>query len=304
MINEMRSRQDILTLAHQHGLTLQADSLQFNESGLDFQVVFATDAKGDRWVLRLPRREDVLPSVEQEKRTLELVVPLLAVEAPQWTVCTDELIAYRALSGTPAGTIDVDAKAYLWSIDITHLPDQFHESLARGMVSLHHIDCEQARAAGLPVATIDESRTAMQRRMDFVKREFGVSEALWHRWQSWLQKDEIWPQMTVLTHGDLHAGHILIDTQAQVTGLIDWTEAAVADPAVDFVAHFRTFGEAALEKLISAYDRMGGYTWSGMAEHVTELAAAYPVAIAEFALKSNLDEYKQMARQGLGVSEA
>lgn len=92
MVNEMRSQQEVLKLAHQHGLGIQADSLQFNESGLDFQVVLATDAEGDRWVLRLPRRADVLPSVEKEQRTLELVAPLLAVEAPRWTICTAELI--------------------------------------------------------------------------------------------------------------------------------------------------------------------------------------------------------------------
>ncbi|MGP1385075.1 MAG: hypothetical protein ACTS2F_16045 [Thainema sp.] len=96
MVNEMRSRPEILKLAHQNGLSIQADSLQFNESGLDFQVALATDAEGDRWVLWLPRRTDVLPSVEKEQRTLELVAPLLAVEAPRWTICTDELINLRS----------------------------------------------------------------------------------------------------------------------------------------------------------------------------------------------------------------
>lgn len=51
---------------------------------------------------------------------------------------------------------------------------------------------------------------AMKQKMDAVKNEFGVGEELWNRWQSWLQKDEVWPNQTVLTHGDLHAGHILI----------------------------------------------------------------------------------------------
>lgn len=94
----------------------------------------------------------------------------------------------------------------------------------------------------------------------------------------------------------------MIDAIAQVTGFIDWTEAAVTDPACDFVAHYRTFGENALNKLISAYAKAGGCVWPKMAEHVIELAASYPIAIAEFALKSGLDEYKQMARQSLGVS--
>jgi macrolide phosphotransferase len=293
----------VLELAHKHDLTIQEDSLQFNESGLDFQVVLATDSNGERWILRLPRRSDVLTSVDKEKRTLELIAPLLSVEVPRWAVCTDELIAYRALNGLPAGTIDSEAKAYVWEIDAAHLPDQFHESLARGIASLHQVSIAAAQAIGLPIETAEAARVVMQQRMDAVKNEFGVGEELWNRWQSWLQKDEVWSTETVLTHGDLHAGHILIDAIAQVTGFIDWTEAAVADPARDFVAHYHTFGEDALNKLISAYAKAGGHVWTKMAEHVIELTASYPIAIAEFALKSGLDEYKQMARQSLGVSD-
>ncbi len=303
MIKKTKSKQEVLELVHKHDLTIQEDSLQFNESGLDFHVVLATDINGERWILRLPRREDVLTSVDKEKRTLELIAPLLSVEVPRWTVCTDELIAYRALNGLPAGTIDTEAKAYVWEIDAAHPPDQFHESLAKGIASLHRVSIAQVQAIGLPVETAEEARAAMKQRMDAVKNEFGVGEELWNRWQSWLQKDEVWPKQTVLTHGDLHAGHILIDATAQVTGFIDWTEAAVADPARDFVAHYHTFGLYALNKLISAYAKAGGHVWTKMAEHVIELTASYPIAIAEFALKSGLDEYKQMARQSLGVSD-
>ncbi len=299
----IKSQQEVLELAHKHGLSIEKGSLQFNESGLDFQVVLATDTEGKRWVLRLPRREDVLLSVDKEKRTLELIAPLLTVEVPLWNVSTDELIAYRALNGVPTGTINLEAKAYVWEIDEANVPDQFHESLAKGMVSLHQVSVQKARAVGLPVETAEETRAAMKRRMDAVKSEFGVGKELWNRWQYWLQRDEIWPKETVLTHGDLHAGHILIDAQAQVTGFIDWTEAAVTDPATDFVAHYRIFGKDALIKLISAYAKAGGRIWPEMAEHVTELAASYAINIAEFALKSGLDEYKQMARQSLCVSD-
>ncbi|MBW4429511.1 MAG: macrolide 2'-phosphotransferase [Nostoc desertorum CM1-VF14] len=302
MIKKTKSKQEVLELAHKHSLTIQEDSLQFNESGLDFQVVLARDTDGERWILRLPRREDVLPSMDKEKRTLELIAPLLNVEVPQWTICTDELIVYRALNGVPTGTIDSEAKAYLWEIDPANPPDQFHKSLAKGIASLHQVSIEEARAIGLPIETAEEVRAAMKQKMNAVKNEFGVGEELWNRWQSWLQKDEVWTKETVLTHGDLHAGHILIDAQVQVTGFIDWTEAAVTDPARDFVAHYRTFGEDALNKLISAYADAGGRIWSKMAEQVIELAASYPIAIAEFALKSDLDEYKQMARKSLGVS--
>ncbi|MBI4779806.1 MAG: macrolide 2'-phosphotransferase [Oscillatoriophycideae cyanobacterium NC_groundwater_1537_Pr4_S-0.65um_50_18] len=299
MVESTQSQQEVLELADKNGLILQEGSLQFNESGLDFLVVLATDIDGECWILRLPRREDVLPSIDKEKRTLELIAPLLSVEVPQWTICTDELIAYRALDGVPMGTIDPKAKAYVWEIDPANVPDQFHQSLAKGLASLHQISIERVRASGLPIKTAEAVRVDMKQRMDAVKREFGVDQTLWERWQNWLHNDEIWMQETTLTHGDLHAGHILIDEQAQVTGFIDWTEASVADPARDFVAHYRTFGQDALNKLISGYAEAGGRTWSRMADHVIELNATFAIELAEFALKSGLDEYKQMAIQSL-----
>ncbi|MFQ4136926.1 macrolide 2'-phosphotransferase [Nodosilinea sp. PGN35] len=299
MIKTTKSRQEVLELSCQNGLAIEADSIQFNESGLDFQVALATDADGARWILRLPRREDVLPSVDREKRTLELIAPLLSVDVPRWTICTGELIVYRALTGVPLGTIDPAAKAYVWEIDPANLPNQFYESLARGLVSLHQISAEQVQAAGLPVKTAQEVRVEMKRRMDAIKEEFGVDQTLWDRWQSWMHSDEIWMQETVLTHGELHAGHILIDAQVQVTGFIDWTEASFTDPARDFVAYYRTFGHDALKQLISAYAEAGGRTWPKMVEHVIELNATAAIDVAEFALKSGLDEYRQMAVQML-----
>lgn len=304
-----KTRREVLELADKHGLRLQADSLQFNESGLDFQVVLAADAEGERWILRFPRREDVLPSVAHEKRILELIAPLVTVEVPVWIVATNELIAYKALSGVPAGTIDIEAKCYLWAIDEKNVPDQFHETLvhetlARGLVSLHRVSLAKAHAAGLSIPIAEEVRAAMKQRMDVVRSEFEVGRELWDRWQRWLQNDALWPEETALIHGDLHAGHILIDERTRVTGFIDWTEAAVTDPAVDFVAQYRTFGEDALDKLIAAYAKAGGRVWRGMADHVIELTASYPVAIAEFALKSGLDEYKQMAMQSLCPDKA
>ncbi|MGF1571161.1 MAG: macrolide 2'-phosphotransferase [Nodosilinea sp.] len=195
--------------------------MQLNESGLDFQVVLATAVDEVGWILRLPRREDVLLPIDQEKQTLELIAPLLSVEVPRREICTDKLMAYRALNGVPAGTINPAEKAYVWEIDLANVPDQFLKSLAKGIVSLHQVSVEKAQAVGLPVKTAEEVRVEMKHRMDAVKREFGVGQTLWKRWQSWLYNDEIWMQETVLTHGDLHAGHILINAQAQVIRLID-----------------------------------------------------------------------------------
>ncbi|WP_404433324.1 macrolide 2'-phosphotransferase [Sutcliffiella horikoshii] len=297
------TKEKVIEIAKANGLDILADSLTFNESGLDFLVVFAEDANGAEWVLRFPRREDVMASTQKEKRTLDLVSANLSVEAPNWLIYTDSLIAYKKLSGVPAATIDPEAQAYVWVLDDKNVPSVFTETLAQALVSLHRIDHEEALSSGLPVETPEEIRTNMEKRMEKVKEKFYVDPDLWQRWQDWLGNDSLWPKQTALVHGDLHAGHILIDEENKVTGFIDWTEAAVGDIAIDFVAHYRTFGEDVLKELIHHYEKAGGYVWPEMAQHVMELTAAYPIAIAEFALKSGLEEYMEMAKQVLRGKE-
>jgi macrolide phosphotransferase len=55
-----------------------------------------------------------------------------------------EVLELSHNNGVPAGTIDPEAKAYVWEIDLANVPDRFHESLARGIVSLHQVSVEKA----------------------------------------------------------------------------------------------------------------------------------------------------------------
>lgn len=297
-----KDMKQVIEIAKKHNLILKEETMQFNESGLDFQVVFALDESGIDWVLRLPRREDVMPRTRVEKQALDLVNQYVKYfQAPNWIIYTDELIAYKKLDGVPAGTIDHNIGNYVWEIDINNVPPSFHMSLGRVLAELHSIPSDKATEFGLIVQTPEEARKSMKQRMNDVKTKFGVGEKLWNRWQSWVNDDEMWPKKTGLIHGDVHAGHTMIDKEANVTGLIDWTEAKVTDISNDFVFNYKAFGEEGLEALIIAYKEAGGYYWPKMKEHIIELVAAYPVSIAEFAIVSGVEEYVQMAKKALEI---
>lgn len=90
------------------------------------------------------------------------------------------------LKGVPAGTIDPVAKVYVWEMDYANVPDRFIVTLAKELVSLHQINQEDAKRAGLLVETVAEARTRMSAHMERVKSEFGISEPLWIRWQRWI----------------------------------------------------------------------------------------------------------------------
>ncbi|GAB2559437.1 macrolide 2'-phosphotransferase [Gracilibacillus alcaliphilus] len=296
---------EIAELAKHHGIQVKVDSLQFNDDGLDFNVVFAEDIDGANWILRIPRRDDVLPRTVTEQNALSLVREFVSFEIPNWEVFEKDLIAYQALSGVPAGKFTTEIQEYVWGNGQEEIPEQFHESLAKALAELHQLSKHRAKGAGLPVEEASDLKLIMNKRMHRIKEMIGVGESLWNRWQSWIANEEIWPNETGLIHGDLHPGHILVNKETMVTGLIDWTEARVADVANDFVYYYTAFGEKGLNSLIGYYHKADGKTWPLMKEHVLELAAAYfPIEIAEFAIASGTEEHEKLAKKLLGVSQS
>jgi macrolide phosphotransferase len=291
-------RDALASLARGHGIRLGGD-VEVNDVGLDFRAAFARDEEGVDWVLRIPRRPDVWPRAENEARVLKLLRGRLPVAVPDWRVTTRELIAYPRLAGMTAVTVDPETKAPTWHIDKDSA--EFAESLGRALATLHGVGPEEAVAAGLKASSPDEARRAFGDELDRVRREIGVGADLERRWRAWLDDDASWPPFSALVHGDLHVGHVLVDETSRATGILDWTEAEVSDPAIDFVFHLMAFGEPGLDRLLTIYEEAGGRTWPGIRSHVAERLAAFPVKYALFALTSGEAEHLQAARAQLGL---
>lgn len=67
-------------------------------------------------------------------------------------------------------------------------------------------------------------------------------------------------QSLMFSHNDLSIEHILVDTDGSITGIIDWSDAAIVDPAVDFGRIFRDLGPPALRSALGAYPTHLGMT--------------------------------------------
>lgn len=294
---------EMIAIARDNGLEIDPSSIKLNETGMDFIVGMAKDEKGIDWILRKPRRKDVLERANEEYKVLQFVQSYLPVTVPEWKIFTPELIAYHLLEGEPAANIDLDIKNYVWNINQKRPSDTFIESIARALVALHGIESDAAKKAGLRVKTVSESRRSFVENMNKVKDTLGVSKELLERWQSWLDDDSYWPEHTALVHGDFQPAHWIVNQNEKVIGLLDWTEAEVDDPAIDFVIYYGVFGDEGLDRLLDQYAKAGGKVWPRMKDHIMERAAAYPVAIGLFALTTGEDEHLEMARGALGVTE-
>ena len=289
----------IRELAARAGLRL-AGPLSVNEVGLDYRVVIGAVEDGTRWVLRIPRREDVRAKVGAEARTLAFLRRHVPFAVPEWRVATPELVAYPLLVDTTAMVVHPGPPpSSEWKID----PESavFSDTLAAALAALHAIPIAEAAAAGMPVRTSEQARRQVAEDVARVHAELGIGEALHRRWQSWLDDDASWPDFTTPIHGDLYAGHVLVDAAGRVSGMIDWSEARVDDPAIDMSGHLLAFGEQGLERLLRGYEAAGGRTWPRLAHHVAERAAAFPVAFALFAIQTRDEQHLAAARAQLAA---
>jgi macrolide phosphotransferase len=288
--------QQIADLAHSHGLGIEVEGVRVNEMGLDFRVAIAADADGRRWVLRIPRRPEVMERADVEGRVLAVIARHLDVAVPDWRIHETDLIAYPLLPGTPGLEILPGADGPTWHMDPSSAT--YAEDLGAVLAQLHAIDPEELRAAGAEIRTADEVRESWRSGIARVTDAFTVAEDLQTRWARWLEDDSSWPDRTVPTHGEIYPAHTLLKDD-HITAVLDWTTAAVDDPARDFQFHVSAADPDAVQRTLRSYESHGGHPWPRLAEHAAEMFSASPVSYGLYALETGEQEHLDAAAAAL-----
>lgn len=97
----------------------------------------------------------------------------------------------------------------------------------------------------------------------------------------------------VVAHADLGAEHIL-ELGGTLTGIIDWSDAAITDPALDFARVYRDFGPGVLQEVIEAY---GAPPAMARIEFFARCAALEDLA---FGIQTSRREYAANAERSFG----
>jgi macrolide phosphotransferase len=276
-------------LATAHGIELDTGDgalLLTGATNADFYSAIGRDRAGQHWVLRAPRRGDVLKSARYEATVLSFVKLRLAIAIPDWKVHTDKLIAYRMLPGLPAAELDPLMGDLIWRVPKDNPPASFVDDLATTMVKLHTIDPEDAVAAGIRVLTAEQARQQVKAQMDETNALSPVPEILWKLWERWVDEDSFWPPATGLVHGDLYHPNIFVRQDFRISGIEDWADAEVTDIARDFALYFSTHGREMMEDLILRYARAGGKAWPRIADQAEMYYWASPIRYAMLATRT------------------
>jgi macrolide phosphotransferase len=285
-------------LARRHGLRVRL--VETDETGWDFRVGHAVDEDGVRWMLRVPRRAEVVARAEAERRLLEHLRPRLRVQLPEWAICTPELIAYRRLPGEPLAPEHPETLEYQWWIDA---PEEYFARLGEVIAELHRLEPADAAALSVPVNPVGDLRGELAGELRRAERELEVPRRSSQRWWAWLADDHYWTSEIRLAHADLHPGHTLVDETGRLLGVLDWTDAAIDDPAVDFLAVHNAFGLPGLDRLLDAYRDAGGVTRPNFREHVGLFSSfRFSVSLAIYGLDTANPGFVDIGRRRIGRS--
>lgn len=183
--------------------------LSENDEGWDFKILILDD----EWVLRIPRSEPSGEALTREIALLPALAPALPVEIPRLEQVSREplFVVYRLIDGEPLRDEDPDGvRAFLATL---HSFDASTLELPRpdwGGIYRRH--AEDWRTLVLPLLDTDERATA---------------EALLR------ETETLTGFEPALVHCDLGPSHLLC-RDGRLVGVIDWADAKLGDPAVDY----------------------------------------------------------------------
>ena len=241
-MNDMTGLDDISAVVATHLPGYRVHSVARLGSGLD------NDAYEVNGELIVRMAKDVDPGqVEREGRLLTTVAELspLAVPRPVFTVPAQGCLAYFAVPGRP----------------LLHLPrPQWMSHSARIAVVLgEFVAALQGFATEAVADLVDVDDLAPA---DWLSEAIEIHEVIAghipgehrHRIQEFLNAPAPPPSRSlVFSHNDLGIEHVLVDpATCAVTGVIDWSDAAIVDPARDFGLICRDLGLNALEAALTA----------------------------------------------------
>ncbi len=217
------------------------------DQGWDFWT-FVVDGE---WIFRFPRNGGAARALEREMAALPAIAAALPLQVPNYAWQGDWMGlpfgGYRRIEGQSLRPADFGRPAIatklaesltaLHSLDPASLALPQGESLdANRWFDDQHALLSGAAATGLLERDLSAHLASLRSALE----EFA---------------DLAWQPVPV--HNDLGAVHLIV-RDGELSGIIDWTDMMIGDPAIDFAPVLTGAGETALALVLSHYQRPPG----------------------------------------------
>ena len=211
----------------------------------------------DEYVFRFLKRRDAADNLEKEVRLLPELESRLPVRIPHfdhiWHGGAEyelPFVGYRKIEGVPLGN---------WCLNSPNM-DGLANELGSIITELHSFPMDLIDRLG--VIHLDTTQWEDKFRIfhgKICERVFPLLDAeqqseVSEFWDAYFSNSANFRFTPALLHDDLAGEHIRCDkAKGAVSGIIDWTDASVGDPALDFTGILDDCGVEFTKKVLSAY---------------------------------------------------
>jgi hypothetical protein len=230
-------------------------------------------------VFRLAKRPDAAVRQAREAALLPLLATRLPAPIPHYTATWSDpawpglrIVGYRLLPGAPLLALSTQGdpqadqtgsdRAAIQTIQTIQAQQaQQAAELGAFLRALHAVPVAEARRYGaLGDADAADRRETYRGFFATVRTEMAplfttLEQAAIHAfWSRYLEDGACFAFTPTLVHRDLISEHVLCDpATGRLTGVIDWGDAGIDDPAVDFAGLRRQLGEAFVRQMLTSY---------------------------------------------------
>lgn len=239
-------------------------------------------------VIRIGKNSAAAQGYAREARLLPALAPLLPVAIPQprWHIGSCPAFPFGAIGypKLPGATPQPSSLPRAQRARLAH-------DIAAFLAALHRFPIAQSLSLGIPGP--DARRTELVVMRDTVVR--GLRDALeraehqllsaW--WDRFLADEQVWHYTPALIHGDLWYENLLVEpSSGALTGVLDWEDAAVGDPAQD-LATLHHLGDTFAADMLRQYRKAGLGREASFARRVQRLWELRELDGVAFALQTH-----------------
>ncbi|MDE2386270.1 MAG: phosphotransferase [Actinomycetales bacterium] len=198
------------------------------------RIAVVTGSDGRRFEVRMPRTKAAVTDLELELRAVRALDPAARARLP--FAITNLVGQASHAKGATALVLDFVPGE---EIDVTRLSPSgtLAESLGEALGAIHNLPLSVVVDAQLPEYNPADIALKYVNEMDKMAATGKVPAALLDRWQTALEDVSLFRYQPTVVHGSLDAQSILqglVDHAQVVTGVLNWSQLHIGDPAEDF----------------------------------------------------------------------
>ncbi|MBD0370933.1 MAG: phosphotransferase [Pyrinomonadaceae bacterium] len=217
----------------------------------DFCIAYLVN---DEWVFRFAKHEKAAASLAREACLLPLIANRFDVRTPSpEIVSVYEAPAFMDYKMLPGPALTQERYLRLCEPERERCARQVGEFLAQ----MHAADLATARRCGVMVADYAaQYRGLLARARKYLYANLAETERAFveQTVNLYLESKALSAFEPALLHGDLSPDHVLYDeSTSSVTGIIDFGDMIVGDPAQDLVLVYEDYGLDCFERFLRAY---------------------------------------------------